>query len=206
MIEPDIGCDWRNPFNDRCGMPASWRLEFRIMAPWCIYVCELHLTKGRELEPVRSVAAPLLRDPRITSLLCCSLHGPLDPVLSRLIAAYVAGDSAAGAIALDLAEERGYHEPGRLPVGEVEWPVIEEHEHTWLPWRSGDERRASTGVFALGKWKVRRCPCGAFEYESLSVLNGMLEVRIRGEAYEQVWTDEPDLTSPDDDGVVRMGR
>ncbi|MFZ9501544.1 MAG: hypothetical protein ACO27F_08220, partial [Beijerinckiaceae bacterium] len=75
------------------------------------------------------------------------------------------------------------------------WPSARPHDHTWLPWRSGDER-PSTTAFTKGGIPIRRCPCGVFEHEheSLSVLNGMLErgeVHIRGEAYEQVWTDEP---------------
>lgn len=98
------------------------------------------------------------------SLFLLGLHGSLDDTLSALIAQHVSGDAAAGAVALDLAEARGYDRPGLLPVTDVEWPWIDEHEHTWMPYR-GVVPIGHT-MAALADGGIRRCPCGAFEHEA----------------------------------------
>lgn len=103
------------------------------------------------------------------SILCGALAGALDATLSALIAAYVAesargGDAPSGAVALDLAEQRGYAtEHAMWPTERREWlEVTGRHEHVWLSWRSGDEERAYSEP---PEKKIRRCPCGMFEHE-----------------------------------------
>lgn len=75
-----------------------------------------------------------------------------------LLAAAIAGDVEAAAVLVDAIQERG--------AVEVDWPVIEEHEHTWLPWRSGDEQRAARHINSRPTFvHVHRCTCGVFEHE-----------------------------------------
>lgn len=72
-----------------------------------------------------------------------------------LLAAALAGDMEAAAVLVDAILVRG--------VYEVDWPVIDEHEHTWLPWTTGDELRiVRYGAIAV---TARRCTCGVFEHE-----------------------------------------
>lgn len=120
------------------------------------------------------------------SLLCVGLHGSLDVTLRALLAQHIAGDDSADNIALDLAEQHGYDTPGMLPVASVQWPIIEQHEHTWMPWRSGEIVRARR---RMGQPRmVRRCPCWMFEHE---VQLAEHEARMASYRADAMFVDDP---------------
>lgn len=163
---PDVRCEWVGPGSAVCGDAAMHLIRFQIRhhAQWYRYVCTAHHHEGAGRAPSEFSSWPLVLDARSVSLFCGALSGWLvDPVLRDLLAAHVAGDEAAGIVALDLAEQRGLHE-GRWERVEVEWPRADAHEHVWLKWVRGDESRAFVPV-AIAPGLIRRCPCGMFEHE-----------------------------------------
>lgn len=102
------------------------------------------------------------------SLFCGALAGALDPTLADLIA-----DSAGHAVALDLAEERGMHEPGyRWPEGERRgWREVDEHgtgnnPHVWLPVPNGVHvwHDFADGAVTLMEAPLEQCPCGRYAH------------------------------------------
>lgn len=101
------------------------------------------------------------------SLMCGAIAGWIDDILARLII-----DHESPIAALDLAEQRQLDRPGAWLRVEVSWPEARGHEHTWLPWRSGDDHRAmQTAVEIFGSIaalpaSIRRCTCGVFEHEA----------------------------------------
>lgn len=189
MMEPDIQCEWHLYTSDRCSSRADLIAyyfggnEFLKGSARC----------GRHV-PVVSDArtAPLIRDPRPIAIMLLGIHGSLDERLAALIAEPPA--TGAGAVAIDLAEERGYHD-GPLPVADVDRPRIERHEHVWFTVR--DARGVPVSAPTL-----RQCPCGMFEHEAVRDIH---DDRVDAVLYAIRATLDPNLAMLHDEPNLREG-
>lgn len=147
---------------------AVWRAVVFAESQWRLASVEVS-----EWEEAHQIAQMLRSHILSVCLFVGALAGALPVEARRLIAAYCATkpdehDPYALLGLVDLVEERGLTGPLAQWAEERQgWLEVTEHEHVWLPWVSGDEKRALRDCLGPPDFDlIRRCTCGMFEHET----------------------------------------